>query len=157
MLCSRKGKRVAFVAHRVHTTLKGEGRVKGHFKSLCSVEPASEDYTEHWLLKFLKGDWTWKKICLAGLSHWKSCKCEKHLSWIFPFYPSMGENASVPLHFTAAVKMLPFLEFLSHFRLLQAVGRRKHCSCRTAVQKALVCLRFSPAGAVSVETEIWPG
>lgn len=47
-----KGRRVAFVAQRVDTTLKGDRRVKGHFKPLQSGEPASEDYMEHWLLKY---------------------------------------------------------------------------------------------------------
>lgn len=47
MMGGRPGKRVAFVAHRVHTTLKSDERVKGHFKSLHRGESAPEYYMEH--------------------------------------------------------------------------------------------------------------
>lgn len=47
MMGGRPGKRVAFVAHRVHTTLRSDERVKGHFKSLHRSESAPEYYMEH--------------------------------------------------------------------------------------------------------------
>lgn len=107
----RQKKRVAFAARRLHTILKGDERVKGHFKPLHSGEPTSEYHMGRWLQKFWRGVTELNKICVAELSSWEYCKCEKHLSWIFPFYPNMGENANVPLHFRAAIKMLIFWSF----------------------------------------------